>query len=124
MHLYWTGVAADLYRAGDTSLQWLLEEAAAGEVFAAGHAEAGNDLPLLYSTARADRADGGYRFTGRKMFGSLRLVLEDETSEFKSGPADQDERVEFRVARRASHDEHLAQNAVRKSIRSELVSRS
>jgi len=37
MHLYWTGVAADLYRAGDTSLQWLLEEAAAGEIFAAGH---------------------------------------------------------------------------------------
>ena len=52
MHLYWTGVAADLYRAGDTSLQWLLEEAAAGEVFAAGHGEAGNDLPLLLSTAQ------------------------------------------------------------------------
>jgi alkylation response protein AidB-like acyl-CoA dehydrogenase len=47
MHLYWTGVAADLYRAGDSSLQWLLEEAAAGEIFAAGHGEAGNDLPLL-----------------------------------------------------------------------------
>src|SRR4029450_9374400 len=26
MHLYWTGVAADLWRAGDTSQQWLLEE--------------------------------------------------------------------------------------------------
>src|SRR5687767_7541244 len=37
MHLYWIGVAADLYRAGDTSLAWLLEEAAAGHVFAAGH---------------------------------------------------------------------------------------
>src|SRR5437870_10474881 len=31
MHLYWTGIAADLYRTGDTSLQWLLEEAARGE---------------------------------------------------------------------------------------------
>ena len=30
MHLYWTGVAADLWRAGDTSLKWLLEEAAHG----------------------------------------------------------------------------------------------
>jgi len=26
MHVYWTGVAADLYRSGDTSCQWILEE--------------------------------------------------------------------------------------------------
>ncbi|TVP54939.1 MAG: acyl-CoA dehydrogenase [Gemmatimonadales bacterium] len=71
MHLYWTGVAADLWRAGDTSLQWLLEEAVDGEVFAAGHAETGNDIPVLLSTTRAEPADGGYRFTGRKAFGSL-----------------------------------------------------
>ena len=45
MHLYWTGVAADLWRAGDTSLEWLLRGAVAGEVFAAGHAETGNDSP-------------------------------------------------------------------------------
>src|SRR5215208_4297059 len=60
----WTGTAADLYRRGDESLRWLLEEAAQGEVFAAGHGEAGNDLPVLYSTARAERVNGGYRFTG------------------------------------------------------------
>ena len=66
MHLYWMGVAADLYRLGDTSLQWMLEEGAQGEVFAAGHGEPGNDLPLLYSTAKAERVDGGYRFFGRK----------------------------------------------------------
>jgi alkylation response protein AidB-like acyl-CoA dehydrogenase len=74
MHLYWTGVAADLWRAGDTSLEWLLKGAVAGEVFAAGHAETGNDLPLLYSTTRAERVDGGYRFTGHKSFGSLTPV--------------------------------------------------
>ncbi len=74
MHLYWTGVAADLYRAGDTSLQWLLEEAGRGEIFAAAHGEAGNDLPVLYSSARAQRVDGGYRFTGHKIFGSLSPV--------------------------------------------------
>lgn len=74
MHLYWTGVAADLYRMGDTSLQWLLEEAATGEVFAAGHGEAGNDLPVLYSSAKAERVPGGYRFWGHKMFGSLTPV--------------------------------------------------
>ena len=74
MHFYWTGLAADLYRSGDTSLQWILEEAARGEVFAAGHGEAGNDLPVLYSTAKAERVDGGYRFYGRKIFGSLSPV--------------------------------------------------
>ena len=74
MHLYWTGVAADLWRAGDPSLQWLLEEATRGEVFAAGHAESGNDIPVLLSTTKAERVDGGYRFTGRKSFGSLTPV--------------------------------------------------
>src|SRR5438874_852889 len=74
MHTYWTGVAADLRRMGDTSLEWLLREAAAGEVFAAGHGESGNDLPVLLSSARAERVDGGYRFTGHKMFGSLTPV--------------------------------------------------
>ncbi len=74
MHLYWTGVAADLRRMGDTSLEWLLREAAAGEVFAAGHGEVGNDLPLLLSTASAKRVDGGYRVTGHKIFGSLTPV--------------------------------------------------
>src|SRR5262249_42608982 len=37
MHLYWTGIAADLRSKGDASLEWMLREAAAGEVFAAGH---------------------------------------------------------------------------------------
>jgi len=74
MHLYWTGVAASLRARGDNSLEWLLREAAAGEVFAAGHGETGNDLPLFFSTARAERVEGGYRFSGRKMFGSLTPV--------------------------------------------------
>jgi alkylation response protein AidB-like acyl-CoA dehydrogenase len=74
MHLYWMGVAADLYRMGDTSCQWMLEEAVAGEVFAAGHGEAGNDFPLLLAVARAEPADGGYKFYGHKIFGSLTPV--------------------------------------------------
>jgi alkylation response protein AidB-like acyl-CoA dehydrogenase len=74
MHLYWLGVAADLWRRGDASLEWMLREAAAGEIFAAGHAESGNDLPVLLSTTKAERVDGGYRFTGRKQFGSLSPV--------------------------------------------------
>jgi alkylation response protein AidB-like acyl-CoA dehydrogenase len=74
MHLYWMGLAADLYRLGDPSLAWLLEAGARGEVFASGHGESGNDLPILYSTSEAVRVDGGYRFYGRKMFGSLSPV--------------------------------------------------
>jgi alkylation response protein AidB-like acyl-CoA dehydrogenase len=74
MHLYWIGVAADLHRAGDTSCDWMLTDAAAGEVFAAGHAESGNDIPGLLSTAKAERVDGGWKITGRKMFGSLSPV--------------------------------------------------
>ena len=74
MHLYWVGVAADLWRAGDRSLQWILEEAVRGHVFAAGHAESGNDIPVLLSTTKAERVEGGYRFTGQKSFGSLSPV--------------------------------------------------
>ena len=59
MHLYWVGVAADLWRKGDKSLEWLLRGAMKGEVYAAGHAESGNDLPVLLSTTKAERVDGG-----------------------------------------------------------------
>ena len=74
MHIYWTGVAADRWRAGDRSLEWILAETAAGEVFAAGHGERGNDFPLLLSTANAERVDGGYKLYGHKIFGSLSPV--------------------------------------------------
>ncbi len=70
MHHYWVGIAAELERWGDPSLTWMLEAAAAGHVFAAGHAEAGNDIPVLLSTCVAERVEGGYRLTGRKQFGS------------------------------------------------------
>lgn len=74
MHLYWTGLAADLWRAGDRSLEWLLRGAVSGNVYAAGHAETGNDIPVLLSTTKAEKVDAGYRFTGRKSFGSLTPV--------------------------------------------------
>ena len=74
MHLYWLGVAADLWRGGDKSLEWLLKEGAEGEIFAAGHSERGNDLPLFLSTTKATKVDGGFNFTGHKMFGSLSPV--------------------------------------------------
>ena len=74
MHVYWVGLVADLWHRGDKSLEWLLRDAMAGEVFAAGHAERGNDIPGLLSTTKAERVPGGFRFTGHKMFGSLAPV--------------------------------------------------
>lgn len=72
MHLCWVGAALHLYRRGDTSAQWILEEAGAGKVFAAGHGEPGNDLGLAWSSVKATPLpDGGYRFDGRKIFTSL-----------------------------------------------------
>jgi alkylation response protein AidB-like acyl-CoA dehydrogenase len=71
MHLYWTGAAADLHRMGESGLEHVLARAADGEIFASGHAEAGNDLPLMLSTTTAEPVPGGWRITGRKHFGSL-----------------------------------------------------
>ncbi|OLT46021.1 acyl-CoA dehydrogenase family protein [Cellulosimicrobium sp. CUA-896] len=71
MHHVWTGVARYLHERGDSSLDWLLEEAGRGEVFGFGYSEAGNDLVLLGSRTEA-RPDGsgGYTFHGRKIFTS------------------------------------------------------
>ncbi len=74
MHLFWVGAAADRARAGDTKAQWILEAAAAGEIFAAGHSEPGNDLALWGSTSEARPVDDGYAFYGRKLFTSLSPV--------------------------------------------------
>jgi len=74
MHNYWVGVAADIWRAGDKSCEWILRDAANGEVFAAGHAESGNETSILMSITKAEKVPGGYTFTGRKSFGSLSPV--------------------------------------------------
>ncbi|HEV7623112.1 MAG TPA: acyl-CoA dehydrogenase family protein [Amnibacterium sp.] len=75
MHLVWTAVAKTLLDRGDDSLEFVLREAAAGEVFAFGVSEAGNDLVLFGSTVEAaPRPDGGYAYTGRKTFTSLSPV--------------------------------------------------
>jgi alkylation response protein AidB-like acyl-CoA dehydrogenase len=72
MHLVWTGVAYVLNARGDTSLDFVLEEAADGAIFAFGNSEAGNDSVLFDSrTTAAPLPDGGYSFTGTKIFTSL-----------------------------------------------------
>jgi len=76
MHVYWTGLCADVSRSGDTSMDWLLKKAGEGDIFAAGHAEGGNDIPILLSTTSAEKVDGGYRFNGRKSFGTLTPIYD------------------------------------------------
>lgn len=72
MHLVWTAVARILRERGDDSLTWVLADAAAGEVFAFGNSEPGNDLVLQDSITEAvPQAGGGYAFTGTKIFTSL-----------------------------------------------------
>lgn len=72
MHLVWTGVAKVLTDRGDESLRFVQVGAVAGEVFAFGISEAGNDLVLFGSgTDAAPTAEGGYAFTGTKIFTSL-----------------------------------------------------
>ena len=75
MHLIWTGVARSMLARGDDSLRFVLTEAAAGEIFAFAISEAGNDLVLFGSNTQArPLPDGGYSFTGTKIFTSLSPV--------------------------------------------------
>ncbi len=75
MHLIWNGVAHILSGQGDDSLDFVLRESAAGEVFAFGISEAGNDAVLFDSDTVAEPLAGGaYRFTGTKIFTTLSPV--------------------------------------------------
>ena len=71
MHLVWVGVARVLADRGDHSLDWVLRDAAAGELFAFGNSEAGNDLVLWDSATVVEPVETGYSFTGTKIFTSL-----------------------------------------------------
>jgi hypothetical protein len=72
-HLYWTGAAADAYRAGDDSARWILLEAARGALFAAGHGAAGGgDLQFADPQSRCEPAgESGYRFRDPAVLSSV-----------------------------------------------------
>ena len=74
MHLTWMGVAQSLARADDTSLQWVLDDAREGHVFAFGVSEAGNDQVLTDSLTRVHHTPDGFAYTGTKIFTSLSPV--------------------------------------------------
>ncbi|OJX63149.1 MAG: acyl-CoA dehydrogenase [Micrococcales bacterium 73-13] len=79
MHLVWVGVARTLRDRGDRSLDGVLRDAEAGELFAFGLSEPGNDLVLWDSATVAERVDpspgsgaaSGWAFRGTKVFTSL-----------------------------------------------------
>ncbi|GAA4418402.1 acyl-CoA dehydrogenase family protein [Georgenia halophila] len=75
MHHVWVAVANFVRATGDDSCDFVLREAAAGEIFAFGVSEPGNDLVLFASVSEA-RPDGvgGYTFHGLKIFTSLAPV--------------------------------------------------
>ena len=56
-HLCWTGIAAELWRSGDRSLEWVLRHAARGAVF---HGSSYDELVRPRAEARQVR--GGYHF--------------------------------------------------------------
>lgn len=71
-HLYWTGAAADAYRAGDDSVRWILLEAARGALFGAGHGMPGGDLRLADPGSRCEpTGESGYRFLHPAVLSSL-----------------------------------------------------
>ncbi|MDE0547062.1 acyl-CoA dehydrogenase family protein [Microbacterium sp. C7(2022)] len=75
MHLVWTGVAKVLADRGIDDLRFVQAGAAAGDVFAFGISEAGNDLVLFGSdTDATPHPDGSYTFHGTKIFTSLAPV--------------------------------------------------
>lgn len=75
MHLVWTGVAKVFSDRGVPGLEFVQDGAVAGEVFAFGISEGGNDLVLFGSdTSAVPTGDGGYAFTGTKIFTSLAPV--------------------------------------------------
>lgn len=72
MHLIWSGVASIFRAHGNHDLDFILKDAAAGEIYAFGISEAGNDAVLFDSgTIAEDQPDGSVKFTGTKIFTTL-----------------------------------------------------
>lgn len=72
MHLIWSGVASIFQAHGNDDLDFILNDAAAQEIYAFGISEAGNDAVLFDSgTVAEDQADGSVKFTGTKIFTTL-----------------------------------------------------
>ncbi len=79
MHLVWVQVARFLHERGlggtaDGSLDWVLRDAVAGEIFAFGISEAGNEAVLMDAFSTATKDEAGYLVSGVKVFTTLSPV--------------------------------------------------
>ncbi len=75
MHQIIVGLGRHLVRNGNPRGKLILRDAAAGELFGFGISEPGNDLVLFGSITEAEPdGEGGYSFTGTKIFTSLAPV--------------------------------------------------
>ena len=75
MHLVWTQTARFLHERGIGTLDWVLRDAVAGEVFGFGISEAGNEAVLMDSFSVAEpHPEGGYLVSGTKVFTTLSPV--------------------------------------------------
>lgn len=74
MHLVWTAVSKILYDRDDHRLDWIFDEIVAGEIFAFGISEPGNDAVLMDAQTVAEATNSGYLLTGTKVFTTLSPV--------------------------------------------------
>lgn len=118
MHLVWVQVARFMHErtaaasseAGTEAqdeepgpLDWVLREAAAGEVFAFGISEAANEAVLMDAFSLAEPAgDGGYRITGTKIFTTLSPVWTRLGVHARDNSDPENPRVVFGFLRRES----------------------
>ncbi|OED42715.1 hypothetical protein AB833_05685 [Chromatiales bacterium (ex Bugula neritina AB1)] len=64
-HIGWTGVAGELWKSDNVSLEWLLREACDGAFFVSECADTTNTDRSYIPACKIDIADGGYCFSGQ-----------------------------------------------------------
>ncbi len=120
MHLVWVQVARFLHERGlgaesEGSLDWVLRDAAAGEIFAFGISEAGNEAVLMdaFSTAVPDGA--GYLVSGTKIFTTLSPVWTRLGVHARCEVPGQDPQLVFGFVRRDAFQQSPGKPAVREA---------
>lgn len=105
MHLVWVQVARFLHDREIGALDWVLSDAAAGEVFAFGISEAGNEAVLMDARSSAEpQADGSYLVTGTKIFTTLSPVWTRLGIHARCDTSERDPQLVFGFVRRDGAD--------------------
>lgn len=118
MHLVWVQVARFLHERGlggeqEGSLDWVLRDAAAGEIFAFGISEAGNEAVLMDAFSSAVSDGAGYLVSGTKIFTTLSPVWTRLGVHARCEAPGQDPRLVFGFVRREAFQRTHGESAVR-----------